>query len=91
MRVRWTVPAAGDLARIVEYIRKDDPAAARRVAQRIYEGVAMLRVFPRRGRIGLVEGTRELIFSPWPYVAVYEIFEDYVLVLRVRHTAQDWP
>ena len=91
MRVRWTAPAADDLARIVEYIRKDDPAAAQRVARRIFEGVARLRVFPRRGRIGLVEGTRELIFSPWPYVAVYEIVEDYVLVLRVRHTAQDWP
>lgn len=55
MRVRWTAPAANDLARIVEYIRKDDPAAARRVAQRIYKGVAMLQASPRRGRAGLVE------------------------------------
>lgn len=31
MRVRWTTTAADDLANIVEYIRKDNPAAARRV------------------------------------------------------------
>jgi addiction module RelE/StbE family toxin len=91
VRVRWTAPAADDLAHIVEYIHKDNPAAARRVAQTIYKGVAMLRASPRRGRIGLVENTRELIFAPWPYVAVYEIIEDHIQVLRVRHTAQDWP
>jgi len=56
MRVRWTTAAAGDLAHIVEYIRKDDPAAARRVVQTIYGNIAKLRTFPHRGRIGLAEG-----------------------------------
>ncbi len=59
MRVLWTTTAAGDLAHIVEYIRKDNPAA-RRVAQTIYGGVAALRTFPHRGRVGLVENTRVL-------------------------------
>jgi plasmid stabilization system protein ParE len=39
MRVRWTTTAADDLSHIVEYIRKDNPAAARRVAQTIYHRV----------------------------------------------------
>ena len=73
MRVRWTTTAAGDLADIVEYIRKDDPGAARRVAQTIYGSVAGLHTFPHPGRIGLAENTRELVFTPWPYIAVYEI------------------
>jgi len=50
MRVRWTTKAADDLARIVNYIRKDDPEAARRVATAIFDGVADLRTFPKRGR-----------------------------------------
>jgi len=33
MRVRWTTTAAADLTHIVEYIRQDNPAAARRVAR----------------------------------------------------------
>ena len=72
MRVRWTATAADDLAHIVDYIRKDNPAAARRVAQTIYQGIAGLRKSPNIGRIGLAENTRELIFSAWPYIAVYK-------------------
>ena len=90
-RVRWTASAARDLAQIVDYIRKDNPRAARRVAQTVYQSVAALRHFPERGRVGLAEGTRELVFAPLPYIAVYEIVEDQVLVLRIRHAAQDWP
>ena len=89
MRVRWTTVAEGDLSRIVKYIRSDNPAAARRMAERIFQGVATLRDFPHSGRIGLAEDTRELIFSP--YIAVYEIVGDQVHVLRIRHAAQDWP
>jgi toxin ParE1/3/4 len=88
MRVRWTTNAASDLARIVERIRESNPAAAQRVAKRVYLSIAELRKFPRLGRIGLAENTRELVFSPWPYIAVYEVIEE---VLRIRHAAQDWP
>ena len=91
MRVVWTEPATDDLTRIVEYIREDNRSAATRVARTIYEGVAQLKQMPERGRIGLAENTRELIFSPWPYIAVYEVSEDKVTVLRIRHTSQNWP
>jgi toxin ParE1/3/4 len=91
MRVRWTTAAADDLAHIVDYIRKDNPATARRVAQTIYRSIGRLRKFPNLGRIGLAENSRELVFSPWPYIAVYEIIGDQVQVLRIRHAAQDWP
>ena len=89
MRVRWTTNAADDLAAIVEYIRKDNPDAARRMAQMICKGIARLRSFPNSGRIGLAENTRELIFSS--YIVVYEIIDDQIQVLRIRHAAQDWP
>jgi len=91
MRVRWTAHAADDLTRIVNYIRKDNPEAARRVAKTIFDGVAGLRTFPQRGRIGLATDTRELIFAPLPYLAVYEISQGQVYILRIRHAAQDWP
>jgi len=91
MRVRWTTKAADDLVRIVGRIREDNPAAAQRTAETIYSAVAELRQFPQRGRIGLAQGTRELVFPSWPYIAVYEIIEDRVNVLRIRHASQDWP
>lgn len=61
------------------------------MARTIYNSVAELRQFPRRGRIGLAPDTRELVFPPWPYIVVYEIIEDTVNVLRVRHASQNWP
>ena len=73
MRIRWTTTAADDLSNIVEYIRRDNPAAARRVAKTLLEGVARLRKFPHIGRLGLTDNTRELIFAPLPYILVYEI------------------
>ena len=91
MRIRWTTTAADDLASIVEYIWKDNPEAAQRVAEVVFESIATLGKFPNRGRIGRVENTREIVFTPWPYIAVYEIIDDQVLVLRIRHGAQDWP
>lgn len=91
MRVRWTTTAADDLAYIVHYIRKDNADAAQRVARTIYRSIARLGKFPHSGRIGLAENSRELVISPSPYVVVYEIIDDTVQVLRIRHAAQDWP
>jgi toxin ParE1/3/4 len=68
-RVRWTTNAANDLTRIVERIREENSEAAQRVARTIYTAIGELRQFPHCGRIGLAENTRELVFSPWPYIA----------------------
>jgi len=73
MRVRWTTTAAADLAHIVDYIRKDNPAAARRVAQAIYHSIARLRKFPNAGRIGLVEHSRTGLFT----MALYRGLRNY--------------
>ena len=90
MRVRWAADAADDLERICDYIAETSPASAHRVAETIVEGVASLDAFPNRGRPGRVEGTRELVFAPLPFVAVYEVHDE-VHVLRILHGAQLWP
>ena len=90
MRVRWTTDAADDLERICDFIAETNPDSGRRIARTPVEGVASLRTFPNRGRLGRVDGTRELIFAPLPFVAVYEVHDE-VKVLRVLHGAQRWP
>ena len=91
MTVRWSPEAAADLAAIVEYIRKQNPSAAERVSRTIYDGVALLASFPRQGRSGRTQGTRELVFTPLPYVVVYRVKDDVVEVARVLHGSQRWP
>ena len=90
MRVRWTT-ADDDPAHIVERIREDNPSTAQRVARSIYTAVAGLRKIPCRGRIGLAPNMREPVFTPWPYIAVYEVIEDCVQLLRIRHASRNWP
>ena len=56
MKVRWSPEASADFATIVEYIRKQNPTAAERVARTIYEGVESLASFPMQGRPGKNQG-----------------------------------
>ena len=91
MRLRWTTPAAQDLYNIVLRIQQDNPAAADKVAQTLYDGCDRLGDFPRRGRKGRMEGTRELVFAGLPYIVVYRIQDQDLEILRIYHGAQDWP
>ena len=89
MEVRWSPEAADDLERIVIRIRQDNPQAARRVADTIYQRCADLRQFPNRGRHGRVAGTRELVLAPLPFIVVYRVKTEAVEIVRIYHGAQN--
>ena len=91
MRVRWTADAADDLERICDYIAEERPDSARPVAQSVIERIGTLETFPNLGRVGRVRGTREIAFPPLPFVAIYEIRDEQIVVLRILHGAQRWP
>jgi toxin ParE1/3/4 len=91
MQIRWSPEAAGDLERIYRRIQQDNPAAARHVIQTLYEECKALKSFPSRGRLGREPGSRELIFSPLPYIAVYRVSGDVIEISRIWHGSQDWP
>jgi addiction module RelE/StbE family toxin len=91
MQVRWTEPAARDLEEISEYIRSDRPAAARHVAQSLFDAANSLTLLPGRGRMGRIPGTRELIVVGLPYIIVYKISDAAIHVLRIYHGARKWP
>lgn len=91
MEIRWSLPAAEDLERICERIEHDNPEAARRVAQTIYDGCARLQDFPQLGRASLrMAGRRELTFPPLPYIVIYQICPNAVEISRIFHGAQNW-
>ena len=91
MRIRWTEPAAHDLTQICDYIeRQNSTAVARRVALSIFDQIGMLGKFPGMGRPGRKPGTRELVISRLPYLAIYRVHAESVEILRILHGAQDW-
>jgi addiction module RelE/StbE family toxin len=91
MIVRWSPEAAADFAAIVAYIRKQNASAAERVAHALYDGITSLPSFPHKGRPGRIINTRELVFSPLPFVAVYRFMGEAVEIVRILHGSQRWP
>lgn len=76
---------------LVEFVSADKPGAAAQVGDRIYRQVEGLASTPHMGRLGILPGTRELIFAPWPYIAIYKISENKVRIIRIRHASRQWP
>jgi addiction module RelE/StbE family toxin len=91
MRLRWTPAAADDLEHIKDYLIKHHPHLAQSTILKLYDGVRSLKTMAYRGRVGREEGTRELVFTPLPYVAVYRVKEQTIQVLRIFHGAQERP
>lgn len=89
MSVIWQAAARADVVRIVGYIAEENPIAARKIARELILAGDSLAVFPRRGRIGRIPGTRELV-TVAPYVIVYDVDSaGDVEILSIWHGAQD--
>lgn len=89
MRLRWTPSAARDLEGIKDYLGHHFPHLAQSTIERLYKSIRELKTMPHRGRSGRTPGTRELVFSPLPYIAVYRAHEETVEILHIYHGAQD--
>jgi len=59
VRVIWTPAARQDRADIWDYIAADSVAAADRMDATFSEAASRLAIFPKLGRVGEIEGTRE--------------------------------
>jgi toxin ParE1/3/4 len=88
MQVIWTDPALERVDEIAVSIARDDPDAAARWAEGLFEAVARLADFPESGRtvpeLG-VRHVREVIFGA--YRVFYRVGSA-VEVLSVRHGSQ---
>ncbi len=93
-RVIWDDPAIEDLRRVVEYIARDKPQAARQYGEKLVGRTLRLAQFPRLGRVVPehgVEHVRELIVSPCRVVYCVHDSRQVVTVLMVWHSAQESP
>jgi len=91
MLIRWTDKALDNLDAAVEYIVADNPMAARKVAQKIWDSVQLLKTQPGLGRPGRVVGTRELTISRLPYIIPYMEKDGTIVILRIMHSSIKWP
>lgn len=64
--------------------------AAEAVRDRIIRAIKRLQDFPRSGRSWRTVGTLELVIPGLPYVVIYEIDGNRVVVLTLFHTSRDF-
>lgn len=91
MKIVWTEPARQDLREIFEYIAEENPNAARALLAEIRKLAGSLADNPELGRLGRVEGSRELVLTGTQYVLPYRVKEQWIQILAVFHAARKWP
>ena len=89
MIVRWTPLAIERLSEIVEYISIDNPNAATRWAEEVFEKVKRLEKYPESGRVlpkFNKSDLREIVFNN--YRIIYRLDRKQIAVLTVKHGRQ---
>lgn len=89
-RPDWTDEARQDLAAIIGFIASDNPAAADAFLDRIIERADRLPQHHHAYRQGRLPGTREMVIHP-NYILVYAVGKGAVTILRLLHSARNWP
>lgn len=93
MILRWLPKALDDLDMLLDYIAIDSLLAAEKQPYEVDTQVANLVQYPKLGRLGRKQGTRELVINRTSFIVVYVHDEEKqaVQIIRILHGAQKWP
>ena len=91
MNIAWLPEAIRTFDSQIAYIAERDPRAAIEVGDRIMATVTLLADAPLGARAGRVAGTRECVVGATPFIVVYRVEADTILILRILHGAKRWP
>ena len=88
MNVRYSARAYRHLDRIHDHINQHDTEVATRVIHHIRKKLRSLEEFPVLGHSRAIPGMREIVIPRLPFITVYRIVGDTVIILGVYHSAQ---
>ncbi len=88
LEIVWSPLALTRLREIRAYVAMDKPEAAARLATRIVTVIEALREYPYLGRTGIEPEIRELPISGTPYLVLYRVIEERVIISTIWHGAQ---
>jgi toxin ParE1/3/4 len=90
-RILWSKQASDQLADAYDFVVEDNPSAAEKQLEMILRAVEQLVDFPKMGRPGRVNGTRELVIPGTAYIVAYRLHDATVRILALLHGARRWP
>ncbi|MGO9404634.1 MAG: type II toxin-antitoxin system RelE/ParE family toxin [Terriglobales bacterium] len=88
VEIVWSALARTRLREIRAYVAQDKPEAAERLAIRIVAMVETLRNHPYLGRVGAEPAIRELVIGRTPYIVLYRVQGQRVVISTIWHGAQ---
>jgi toxin ParE1/3/4 len=74
-----------------DFVAAENLPAAKRQDEAMVRAVQQLADFPELGRLGRIEGTRELVIAGTQYIVAYRVRGGKIRVLAVVHGARRWP
>jgi toxin ParE1/3/4 len=89
--VKWLRKALKSLEQAYDYVAEADEDAAINLVLKIQAATQQLAGFPMMGRVGRVDGTRELVIANTPYLVIYRVKASAVEILRVLHSSRKYP
>jgi toxin ParE1/3/4 len=91
VKVIWSNAAIADRHAIVDFIATDSLRAAAALDIALASRTDALETHPIIGRPGRMPQSRELVLIGTPYIIIYGVSESEIMILRVLHSAQQWP
>jgi toxin ParE1/3/4 len=88
VEIVWSALARARLREIRAYVARDKPEAAERLALRIVALLEALRNQPYLGRVGAEPGIRELVIGGTPYIVLYRVDGQRVVISTIWHGSQ---
>ncbi|MGM0588948.1 MAG: type II toxin-antitoxin system RelE/ParE family toxin [Bacteroidota bacterium] len=91
MRIVWSPTSQRKIDEIVDYISKDNVDAALALVEEFEKRVQYLKKHPRSGQMvpALNDELVRLLVVQSNYLIIYEINQDQIDILTIRHARQD--
>lgn len=87
MKLRYTIRAAVELDKVLNFIDQRSPLGASHVKARIHAVIELLLEYPEAGR-ETTRGLRRVVAYPYPYVIFYRATASEIIIHGVRHSAR---
>jgi toxin ParE1/3/4 len=91
MTVIWSNTAVGHLEQILDFQQGVISGGSITARRRILEAVRRVGQMPKSGRVGRIDGTREVVVPRSPFIVVNQLSEGAVKILGIWHAARLWP
>lgn len=92
MEIIWTKKSQRALNVIYEYISAENEILAKEITACILKTVkTTICNYKHIGKAGRVMGTREYVFSQYPYIIIYAVKNNCLYIVNILHTSMKYP